>query len=111
MTNAADEIHIHVVTSLLLPLTSLRNAYARNPAPMPFVIEYVSGMTKTVSKIAKPVAKSTLPVLLRSRSGLNMKQPLCSSGADVASRGADPGDSGRRTRSGKGGPAKTQASP
>src|SRR5260221_6372257 len=82
--NATDEIHIHIVTSLLLPLTSLRNEYARNPAPMPFVIEYVSGMTKTVSRIAKPVAKSTVPVLFRSRSGLKMNQPTSMSAAAVA---------------------------
>src|SRR5258706_15930192 len=95
MRNATDAIHIQSETSLLLRLTSLRNEYARHPAPMPFVIEYVSGMTKTVSRIAKPVAKSTSTVLLRSRSGLNMNQPTSMRAADVAFGGAIPASRGR----------------
>src|SRR6266571_1361100 len=58
-----------MVTSLLFPLATLRSEYAMKPAPTPFVIEYVSGITNRVRSTAKPTAKSTLPILLRSRIG------------------------------------------
>src|SRR5947199_9416027 len=88
MANAAVATHSGRLTSLAFPLATFRAEYAMKPAPTPFVIEYVRGITTKVRSTAKPVAKSMFPILLRSRIGLNMKQPQTISGGDVACWGA-----------------------
>src|SRR5258705_9400914 len=88
--------HIGMLTSLLLPLATLRSEYAMKPAPTPFVIEYVRGITKSVRSTANPVAKSMFPTLLRSRIGLNMNQPTSINTPAVACGGTMPARGARK---------------
>src|SRR5258705_5373240 len=88
--------HIRMLTSLLSALATLRSEYAMKPAPTPFVIEYVRGMTKGVRSTATPVAKSMFPTLLRSRIGLNMNQPTSINTPAVACGGTMPARGARK---------------
>src|SRR6267143_3201522 len=97
MANAAVATHKGTPTSLAFPLATLRAAYAMKPAPTPFVIEYVRGITNKVRSTAKPVAKSMFPILLRSRMGRNMNQPTSISTPAVACGGTMPAIGARKT--------------
>src|SRR5437667_11903007 len=101
MANAAVATHSGRLTSLAFPLATFRAEYARKPAPTPFVIEYVRGITNNVRSTAKPVAKSMFPILLRSRMGLNMNQPTSIRAGAVACCGTMPAIGARKIASEK----------
>src|SRR5256885_4188331 len=96
MANAAVATHRGTLTSLAFPLATLSAAYAMKPAPTPFVIEYVSGITNKVRSTANPVAKSMFPILFRSRMGLNMNQPTSMRAGAVACCGTIPAIGARK---------------
>ena len=81
------------------------------PAPTPFVIEYVSGITNIVRSTANPVAKSMFPILLRSRIGLNMNQPTSIKAGAVACGGTMPAMGARKMETRKSAAVTRLASP
>src|SRR5437763_16166030 len=101
MANAAVATHSGRLTSLAFPLATFRAEYAMKPAPTPFVIEYVRGITNKVRSTAKPVAKSMFQILVRSRIGLNMNQPTSISAGAVACCGTMPAIGARKIASRK----------
>ena len=68
-------------TCRTLPCAALMTTYAMKPKPMPFVIEYVNGMTTIMSAAGRPIATSwkSIPAsFCRTAPGSAMSSPSVS---------------------------------